>query len=162
MIRPDQFMKHFIAPALKTMARVEPRIDSPAARNLLLGTAIQESRLKYLDQHGDRPDEALSFFQIEPATFRDVFERYVPENETHLLPGLHKLLMPGLVPIDQLAGNTMFACAIARVRYWMSPLPLPMADDIDALGVYWKSIYNTAGGAGTAAEFSLHYRKFVR
>ena len=47
------------------------------------------------------------------------------------------------------------------IQFWMSPEPLPAADNINALGQYWKAHYHTAQGKGMAAEWALLYRKHV-
>ena len=47
------------------------------------------------------------------------------------------------------------------IQFWMSPEPLPAANDIAALAAYWKAHYNTLEGRGTAAEWALLYRKHV-
>ncbi len=158
MIPPAQFLEHVIRPTLYHLAVVEPRLGGRAAEQLMLGTAIAESALKALAQWGGGP--ALSFFQIEPTTFHDIYDRYLRARARFLI-AIQDLRVPALTPLEQLAGNPFFACGIARMKFWMAPEPLPEADDIDALGRYWKSIYNTAGGAGTASHWTYLYRKHV-
>ncbi|KAF0118141.1 MAG: hypothetical protein FD149_866 [Rhodospirillaceae bacterium] len=51
-------------------------LHSPAAEALLLGTAIQESRLgTYLRQTGGGP--ALGVYQMEPATHEDIWTNFL-------------------------------------------------------------------------------------
>ena len=100
-------------------------------------------------------------FQIEPATFDDIYTRYLRQR-TGLRTVVHGLPVPALTPLEQLAGNPRFACAIARMKYWMAPEPLPEAGDTDALGRYWKAHYNTAQGAGDAAHWAALYQKHVK
>jgi hypothetical protein len=69
-------------------------------------------------------------------------------------------LMNGEAPVEQLTTNLKFACAIARLRYWMDPHPLPSIHDPAAMGAYWKRVYNTPLGAGNAAKFAALYRRF--
>ena len=64
-MNPTQFLKYVITPTLADLD-----MYSPAAAMLLLGTAVTESNLEYLRQLPDGP--ALSVYQIEPATARDV------------------------------------------------------------------------------------------
>lgn len=158
MIPPAQFLKHVIRPTLDHLAVAEPRLGSEASARLLLGTAISESNLAALVQHGGGP--ALSMFQIEPATFDDIYERYLRARPRFLI-AVQDLRLPALTAMEQLPGNPFFACAIARMKFWMAPAPLPDADDIDALGRYWKRHYNTAGGAGTASHWAYLYRQHV-
>lgn len=159
MIPPAQFLKHVIRPTLDHLAVAEPRLGTEASARLLLGTAIAESNLAALVQHGGGP--ALSMFQIEPATFADVYGRYL-RVRPKLMIAVRELRVPALMPLEQLPANPFFACAIARMKYWMVPEPLPDADDIDALGRYWKDWYNTAGGAGKASHWASLYREHVK
>ena len=116
-------------------------------------------------QKGGGP--ARSFFQIEasfdyanPATFEDIYERYL-RGRPRFLIAVQDLRMPAFTPHEQLTGNQHFACAIARMKYWMATEPLPAAGDIEALGAYWKRHYNTAGGAGKARHWAKLYREHV-
>lgn len=160
MIDPNDFMTHVIVPTLHRLRTADERLSSLAAAQLLLGTAIMESRLTYLAQRGGGP--AQGFFQIEPATLNDTYRRYLYENRPDLKRVVDGLVLPGMTLDTQLAGNAHFGCAIARVKFWMSPLPMPEADDIDGLGAYWKEIYNTHLGAGTGPEWALNYRRYVK
>lgn len=159
MIPPAQFLEHVIRPTLDHLAVAEPRLGTEASARLLLGTAIAESNLAALVQHGGGP--ALSMFQIEPATFDDVYKRYLWARP-RFMNVVRDLRLPALTPMEQLPANPFFACAIARFKYWMAPKPLPDADDIDALGAYWKAVYNTPKGAGTASHWAYLYRKHVK
>ena len=159
MIPPAQFLEHVIRPTLDHLAVAEPRLATEASANLLLGTAIAESNLSALVQHGGGP--ALSMFQIEPATFDDIYERYLRARPGFLM-AVQDLRLPALTPMEQLPANPFFACAIARMKFWMAPEPLPAADDIAALGRYWKTHYNTAGGAGKASHWASLYRQYVK
>ena len=48
---------------------------STAAEELVLGTAIVESSLIYISQHGAGP--ALGLWQVEPATHDDLYANYL-------------------------------------------------------------------------------------
>ena len=48
---------------------------SRSAEELILGTAIVESGLTYLKQHGDGP--ALGLWQVEPATHEDLYTNFL-------------------------------------------------------------------------------------
>ncbi len=156
MIPVHQFRRRVIRPVLDHLAKTEPRLDSGTAENLLLGTAIMESRLADLEQI-DGP--AVSMFQVEPTTFEDVYERYLWRQRRDLYMAVKGFRWPAQSPLDQLPGNQHFACAVARIKYWMVPDPLP--EDIDGLGQYWKAHYN-AGGRGTGAQWAMLFRKYVK
>lgn len=127
---------------------------SPAASNLMLGTALVESGLIHRRQIGGGPARGL--FQIERATFEDVYGRYL-RNRQRLLARANELLTIG-DPWAQIETNDCFSCAIARVRYLYDPKPLPDANDIPALAEVWVRVYN-AGGAGTVEKFTQAWSK---
>ena len=147
----DQFRHDIVRPVIRHMD-----MWSPAAENLLVGTAIIESGLRYVRQLGGGP--ALGLFQMEPATHEDHWVRYLSRRAALAAKVAH---YTGTSVIDpgRLIWNMGYACAMARVHYWRRPEPLPHEDDIDSLAAYWKAHYNTAAGAGKATKFSTQYRK---
>lgn len=159
MIDPVTFFVTWIQPALLALGAVEPRMAARPAGLLLLGTALTESHLQFVDQIGGGP--ARGFFQIEPATFDDVYGRYLMTRKAGLLGAVGGLMVPGLPADGQLRGNPWLGAAIARLRYWMAPAPLPRADDLDGLGRYWKRHYNTAAGAGRPETFVAQVERYV-
>lgn len=148
-MNPTQFLRYVITPTLADLD-----MYSPAAAMLLLGTAVTESNLEYLRQLPDGP--ALSVYQIEPATARDVLYRYLPTRPS-IMARVEETMTSQTMEV-QLLTNLAFATAIARVKYWMVPQPLPDLLDADGMGRYWKTHYNTAGGAGDPAKFARIYR----
>lgn len=161
MIHPRHFRERVIRPVLAALAQAEPRIDSDAAEALLLGTAVTESGLVYLVQHGGGP--ALGLYQIEPATHRDLYHSYL-----RYQPALREAAIRLAAQRDwqkpddaQLVANLAYATAIARLIYWRRPEALPAAGDTASLGEYWKTHFNTRAGAGRAADFSRKAGKYL-
>jgi hypothetical protein len=152
MPTPQEFLATVIRPTLMAID-----LDSTAAEQLLLGTAMQESDLVHRRQMGDGP--ARGFFQMEPRTHDDIwvnFLKFHPE----LAAKITKLLTsPGADKIEELEKNDQYACAMARAHYFRVKEALPVADDIDAIANYWKNHYNTLQGAGTAAQFIAKWKK---
>jgi hypothetical protein len=149
-----QLYTRAIIPALGMLG-----LDSPVARNLVLGTAAQETGGRYLVQVPDGP--ALSFFQIEPATARDVL-REVASLSPARYAVLETLQIPGLDPVAQLDCNLVYAAALCRLRYWIVPDALPtQADGVYGLAGYWKKFYNTDSGSGTPAEFVGNFATLI-
>lgn len=134
---------------------------SPAAEDLLLGTALQESGLRARRQDGG---PALGLWQMEPATHDDIWETFllILPSRAPLAASVRGLLDPGdamgrrVPPAAVLEHSDRYACAMARLKYFRSPRPLPELGDIAGYAAYWKEIYN-AGGRGTEAEFIAHW-----
>jgi hypothetical protein len=159
-----QFRRFVVEPTLRYLDPLVPY--SEAAVALLVGTAVHESGLEFFDQWTGPDDKtlgpALGFFEIEEATFRDVYDRFLDLPKfVQLKERVRALtaLEPSLV--EQLVSNLRFQTAIARVRFFMSPRALPAADDIEGLAATWKRDYNTLAGAGTTAQWLFHYKSFV-
>lgn len=150
MINPEQFRIFVVRPTLKHLD-----LWSQSAENLLIGTALVESKLTYLKQFGAGP--ALGVFQIEPVTFDDIYFRYLKAKPV-LAIAVQKLVMQPWPPLEQLTHNLALGCAIARCKYLMDPQPLPDCNDITGLGQVWKRCYNTLAGAGTVEKFVTAYR----
>ena len=132
----------------EALTATDPRLCSDAAVELLLGTAAQESRFgKYLRQLGGGP--ARGVFQMEPATFdwlRGVYgDRYGFATRA----------------ADEMVFDLRLAALACRLRYRVVPAALPAAGDLPALAEYWKRWYNTRLGAGTIAEFTDNYQRYV-
>ena len=139
-----EHLKELIENALK-----EYDLYSESAVMLLLGTAAQESKFGfYLRQLGGGP--ARGIFQIEEPTFDWLKGKYA---EKYGLEG---------VEFGDLIWNLKAAAVFCRLRYLVDSLPLPASTDIPGMARYWKRVYNTHLGAGTAAEFILNYNKYVR
>jgi hypothetical protein len=146
-----QFRELIIKPALEGL-----QLDSKAAQELLLGTAIQESGLKYLHQLGNGP--ALGVFQMEPATHDDIWENYLAYRPTlaQKIPGTGGSAIRRRA--QELVGNLWYAAGMCRVHYLRAPDPLPEAGDLEGQAAYWKKFYNTVQGAGTVEHYIRNWR----
>ncbi len=146
---PDEFLAEVVAPALTALD-----LDSQAARELLLGTALQESALRNIQQMGG---PALGYFQMEPATHDDIWENFLAYRPD--LAARVKALLPDGEPLaSDLLTCPVYAAAMARVKYYRCPAPLPAAGDLEAQAAYYKRWYNTPGGAATVAEYMANWR----
>jgi len=123
---------------------------SPSAENLVLGTGIHESRLKYLKQLGKGP--ALGLFQMEPFTHNDIWRTHLWGKPLGTRVG--NLIRPfnGIAPnAQELIWNLKYAAAMCRVHYFRIREELPESNAL-ALARYWKQYYNTALGKGTVEQ----------
>jgi len=133
---PQEFVDTIIAPALVALG-----LDSVPARQLLLGTALQESGLRDIDQIGGGP--AKGDFQIEPATRADVLNWV---EHTHV---------QWFDAVEGLDGPVRDA-AIARLIYERAPGVIGVTPEAQA--AYYKHWYNTPLGKATVAEYLANWK----
>lgn len=154
MMNVGQFRREIIRPTLKVLD-----LHSKAAENLLVGTALVESKLTYLRQLRGGP--AVSVYQIEPTTHSDIWSSFLDYR-----PDLAKrvqVFRSGIAdPTEDLLGNLPYATAIARLVYYRKPEPLPVHYNIMGLAKYWKRYYNTNLGKGDPIKFVQLYETYAR
>ena len=151
---PSQTLALVIRPALEKLS-----LWSLSAEELVLGTAIVESGLTYLKQHGDGP--ALGLWQVEPATHDDLytnFLNYRPELGSKLM----QLRAPNLSMDENLATNLMYGAAVCRLCYYRKPDALPEAGDIEGQANFWKQHYNTIFGKGTVSKYVYKVQQVLK
>src|ERR1044072_2350281 len=119
----DHFRQYIVDPVCKQLD-----LYSPAASNLLVGTALQESRLHYLVQMNG---PALGVFQMEPETFDDIFNNFLNFNVELRKKVIGYAFSPLLS--KEIIGNLYLATAMARVHYYRVKEALPDANDHMAL-----------------------------
>lgn len=161
MIKPEHLKRHVIEPTLKYLERINPKLNSKAAVNLLMGTVAHESHGgHYLKQVGG---PALGIFQIEPATHKDIYENFLAY-DIELKTAIQLLtLKTSLISEEmELINNLMYSCAIARLIFWRVSEPLPHENDINGVAGYWKKYYNTCLGAGTEEQFKTSYLNYCK
>jgi hypothetical protein len=164
-------LDHIVRPTLAYLNLPRAEINGPSER-LIIATAAHESvGFTRVFQMGSGP--ALSFWQIEPVTARDLWNRYVIRRfSSSLAIKLQSLVFPDrnsaviLSPIDimlrQLAINHPLACAVARLKYFDSSFTFQ--DEFyrpEALARIWKKHYNSFEGKGTEEEFLENYHEYV-
>lgn len=130
---------------------------SLAAERLVLGTAMHESRLRFLDQvdQADKPGPAFGLWQMEGPTHADIYRNflaYQPELKRKVLKFAGHFSSDIPEP-GEMTGNLNYACAMCRVHYWRVRDPLPAADDVRGLAQYAKDHYNTRAGKATVEQY---------
>lgn len=151
----EDFADFIVVPTLKITG-----LYSPSAANLLLGTAMIESNLDYLEQKGS--GGAMSFFQIEEATHKDIY-RYMSRYDNAKLKEvlLSCAFYTAWPPVEALIHNMRWACIIARLKYHMEPAKLPEAEDVAGLSAYYKKYYNTAKGKAELPRITAAFESIV-
>lgn len=152
MPTPQTFSTTVIRPVLVRLG-----LHSPAAEQLLLATAIQESHLIYRKQIGG---PALSYFQIEPNTHDDIWNNFL-KFRPHLSSMIVSFMTsPVANKTKELETNDKYAAAIARIHYLRVPAPIPQYNDIPKMAAYWKRYYNTILGKGREIDFINNWKKY--
>lgn len=128
---------------------------SQSAENLVLGTALTESRGEYIHQLGRGP--ALGLWQMEPFTHDDIWANFL-KYKSDLTLRMHALETPAKLTegANELVGNLYYGAAMCRLQYRRAPEALPAAGDALGMAQLWKKRYNTAHGAGSV-EHALPY-----
>lgn len=136
---------------------LEPHIPvTDAAVELLLGTAAVESQAgTYLAQING---PALGVFQMEPATYDDIWNNYMSYKQALY----DKIRMHYLTASPQtMIYDLRYATIMARIHYRRVPAALPQAGDRAAQAAYWKRFYNTHLGKGTEEKYLQAWEKHI-
>jgi hypothetical protein len=147
----SQYKSLVVVPVLAALGAVQPRLNTPAGINLLTGTPLVESRFDYLAQFPTGP--ARGFDQIETDTLDDQYATFLDyAANSYLRAAVNSFAFSGLSHEDQMHGNLYFGCAIARIKYWRAPEPLPLATDALGLAQYHHDHYNSGGRANVVVN----------
>jgi hypothetical protein len=144
---------------LNVVRPVLTRLDlhTPAAENLVLGTALHESHLRYLRQI---KGPAMGIYQMEPATHFDLHHNFLRHNTTLKIRvnNFAGFFSGDLPDPSELIGNLFYATAMCRVHYRRVKDPLPTNEPY-ALAAYWKQWFNTRLGKGTVEQALPHFTR---
>lgn len=155
---PQTLLNEFIVPALKHLDKLKPGMDTPAARQLLVATAAQESHCgKYWRQWNNGP--AQGPWQIEPDTHHDLYANYLDYRGE--LKGQLAVLLPIADIANPLISCPVYSAAVARLLYYRVPHKLPQPYDREGMWAYYKSWFNTPLGAATKAEWDINWSRYV-
>lgn len=144
----QQFLNHIIVPAIQTI-----KLDTLPARQILLGTALQESNIKNIQQEAGGP--AQGYFQMEPPTHDDIRNNFLL-GHTQL-----KILVDSLLPVNVVPSHNclipypLYACAMARCLYRRYPEIIPT--DTEGQWELYKKRYNTPLGKATREQYMENF-----
>jgi hypothetical protein len=149
-----QVRQHIVRPTLEAIG-----LWSETAENLVLGTAVTESGLRYVKQLGKGP--ALGICQMEPFTHNDIWRTTLLGKQLGARVG--NLVRPfggGTPSPTEMIGNLNYAVAMCRAHYWRIRAPLP-ENEPEALAKYWKRYYNTELGKGRWETAAEHFARAI-
>lgn len=175
-INTKQIIEYIVDPVLEALGL--------KGRNLMLGTAAQESLMgTYIHQIGG---PARGLWQPEDETHDWIWEYLLREDDPNNTREKRDKWAKWLANVDNYALITdtnrkawieakhyqifhdrliydlRYCCAIARLKYYTIPVPLPAEDDIKGMARYWKRYYNSSAGKGTEEQFIKNYNKYVK
>lgn len=162
---PKTFMAKVVDPAINALPLdVETQGETISVlRMLLLGTALQESLLKHVEQLPNKDGSrgpALGYFQMEPVTHKDIWANYLAYRKETAAKVLAVAEMASGQPEPSLLKtNHVYAAVMARVHYRRVKGKIPQTDDVTVLASYWKNHYNTVLGKGKTEEFVAKLNK---
>jgi hypothetical protein len=140
----------------------------------MLAYAAQESHMgTWIEQIG-KGIHGCGLWMVEHATHDDVWRYLLREDDpnntlekryiwrSYLALYFRQQFCLSNIYHDHLIYDLRYCCAIARLKLYMIPAPLPAEDDIQAMAEYWDKNYNCNAQHGTPAEFVKNYEKYVR
>jgi hypothetical protein len=146
----DQLRVNIVRPVL-----IRLDLHTPAAENLVLGTALHESHARYLRQI---KGPAMGIYQMEPATHFDLHRNFLRHNTTLKvrINNFASFFSGDMPDPSELIGNLFYATAMCRVHYRRVRDPLP-TNEPHALAQYYKDFYNTRLGKATVEQALPHF-----
>lgn len=150
-VDPRQFRDLIVRQTL-----IKISLHSLAAEQLVLGTCLHESHLRYVKQIRG---PAMGFPQMEPFTHIDLHRNFLAyhqdlRREVVKLAGFFSAEYPDP---GEMIFNAAYAVAMCRVHYRRLKAPLPTAGDALGMARYWKAGYNTPLGKGTVEQALPHF-----
>lgn len=133
-------------PLSDALDMLPPRMDTPAARVLLLATALQESRLIHRRQLVGNPPRptgpAKGFFQMEQGGGVLGVLRHRASRDMMLGICKAKDIPPTSRAVwDAIENDDVLACYSARLLYWTDSRPIPDVGDADSMWDYYMRVW---------------------
>lgn len=154
---PQQLLVDVVRPALAAIG-----LPGVVSEKLVMGTAAKESGFQAIRQIGGGP--AVSFWQIEPATLIDTWNRLpieITQKASMLVPHSPASIYAHSTDIlSVLPGDMYVGAAMCRCVYYMKPFRAPAILDMADAAYLWKTWYNGPQGAGTEDEFCAAWKAF--
>lgn len=154
MLDVDQLRQLIIKPAL-----IDLVMFSEDAMELLVFTcAVESNGGTYIKQI---KGPALGIYQMEPATYNDIWQNYLKGRNNLLLMLLSNFEVAMMPNEDKLIYDLRFATAMARIHYARISEKLPACTDTIGLWKYYKKYYNTDQGSAQMYTSIAKYHSFI-
>jgi len=135
---------------------------SPAAENLLLGTAAQESQLGFRLQNHD--EYSLGLYRISAETHTTTWDTFLVQDPdlASRVRGLASQQQFLRAPHKELITNMSYATAVAWMIYRHRQVKLPDSNDIYELAHCWLDCYRQRDEHGSLTNPDLEIEKFMQ
>lgn len=153
----NQLKNFVVMPALTALG-----MNSPAAVNLILGTAAQETNMgSFIVQQGIGDKGGLGIYQMEQRTYNDIWDNFI--NNNIAIKAKIKLYLgyEGRPLATRMISDFALSTIMCRLFYYIISKPLPDANNIQELGKFYKTYFNTDMGKATVEQFVENYHRFV-
>lgn len=134
---------------------------SPAAEELLVGIAAQETHLGALGRRQRGGGPAIGLWQMEPATHALTW-RWLRRHRPSLALAVLEIAEPAAAEPNLLVISDTYACAMSRALMLSIPGPLPDHHNLPAQAAWWKRWWNTPKGKGTVEQYIANYTRLVK
>jgi len=155
MLNVNQFRELIVKSSLNDLL-----LYSKEAEELMVFTCAVESLGGTYIHQVNGP--ALGIYQMEPATYNDIWQNYIYHNGPLTLRLFANFDISSMPSESRLIYDLRYATAMTRLFYRRIKSPLPLSNNIDAIWDYYKQYYNTSKGAATKDESIKKYHDFVR
>jgi hypothetical protein len=154
MLDAAQLKQLIIKPALTDL-----NLYSEEAATLLLFTcAVESVGGTYIHQVNG---PALGIYQMEPATYNDIWVNFIAHRQALKLQLLHNFNAPVMPDELRMIYDLRFATAMARLHYLRIPEDLP-DPTFHTMWEYYKRYYNTAKGKADQEHALNSWTRFFK
>jgi hypothetical protein len=155
MLNINQFRELIIKPTLQNLM-----LYSESAEELLVFTCATESLGGTFLKQEKGP--ALGIYQMEPATYNDLWQNYIKSNPSIMTMLMHNFSCIFMPDEHRLIYDLWYATAMCRLHYARVRAPLPAADDLESIWAYYKTFYNTEDGKAEKLVSLSRYHMFTK
>lgn len=155
MIDIIQFRQYVLMPSLSLL-----QLYSKDAEELLVFTCAVESEGGTYVHQINGP--AVGIYQCEPNTHNDLWRNFIIHRNNFVTQLAMNFSIPKIPDISKLVTDMMYSTAICRLHYFRVKEHLPLADDLDAIWLYYKLYYNSSKGKATKDKAIKAYQRFTK
>jgi hypothetical protein len=155
MLDASQLSEFIIKPALTDIHMLSDQVVS-----LLLFTCAVESHGGSYIKQLEGP--ALGIYQMEPATYNDIWTNYIAQRQGLKLQLLYNFQAPIMQDEQRLMYDLRYATVMAAIFYMRVEESIPKEMDFISMWDYYKKHYNTINVKADKNKAFLAWNEFVK